>query len=96
MKCPFCDDENITAWDTDVIEHLVLTENRSGHTHIHGPIDNPGWITKFVNELKPYTQEKKERISYRVDRTIHSRYFCSVSRFNLSVQFQNSCHTNDG
>lgn len=42
MECPFCEDpEDIEHWDRDdIVDHLVITVDSTGHVHTHGPTDS--------------------------------------------------------
>lgn len=51
MECFLCEDERkCTPWDfDDIAEHLIVTQNKDGKFHIHGPIKNEEKIKKIVN-----------------------------------------------
>lgn len=63
MKCPFCStgSENNTNFDVSV-EHLIITFNAKGHTHVHGPFGNEYAIKKMADAL--ITEMRKNGINY--------------------------------
>lgn len=63
MKCPFCPKgtENNTNFDVSV-EHLIITFNAQGHTHIHAPFGNEYAIRKMADAL--VTEMRKNGIIY--------------------------------
>jgi len=68
-KCPWCDEEAayVEAWKAEIVEHCIITEDRGGHWHLHGPVENKDKmrqvVTMLENELgasKTQTQSKSK------------------------------------
>ena len=49
LKCPLCKDAKILPIDKDnVAEHLIVTKDHEGVTHVHGPIKNKAMMQHLV------------------------------------------------
>ena len=67
MKCNFCS-VDVKAWNTDVMEHLVITIRENDKFHIHGPVYKRDHLIKFKEILDSYLNEfdKPTRILDRI------------------------------
>ena len=49
MKCPLCpDNRTIDINPLKVAEHLIVTIDDLGNSHIHGPLQNKPLIIEFI------------------------------------------------
>jgi hypothetical protein len=52
LKCPFCKDPKILPVDKkNVAEHMIVTKDHQGVTHVHGPIGNKAMIQNLVTSI---------------------------------------------
>ena len=51
MNCPFCKERYKMPMWKDVVEHVVITKDRSGHYHVHGPLSNKEEMARMLAVL---------------------------------------------
>ena len=52
MICPYCTEGQIIPDRDAVVNHLIVTEDKLGHIHIHGPIAEPDKMQRLMDAIK--------------------------------------------
>ena len=73
MLCKMCDPKTeLPINKQDIVEHMVITKHKSGHYHIHGPLNNKKELQTMIQilcretKLELYTKTKSPPITANI------------------------------